>query len=198
MHVIYPQRFTCLFVFAGHFSTSHLHSLASRFLRQPLTQLRSRPSYFELSQFSSFFSQNGHLLSTSPDVRNKWLPHSSTLCNLKPSRDALEISSSQTLHHQLCCYLSVFNLSICTHSTLPTKCFLVLKSPTLNPESLLHAVLSLSPFLSSVSTICTCYLHFLSTGSIMTCSQLLQFNRNNCFPSPTVTFEMPIKIAVSL
>ena len=68
--------------------------------------------------FLPLFPQTIHLLSTCPDKRKRWLPHSSMLANAKSSRDALEISSSQTLHHQLSCYPSLISPSLHTQLCL--------------------------------------------------------------------------------
>lgn len=159
------------------FSTNHLH-----FPNLPISTSASswteiKDVLIEAVNFLFLLLKTFICLLLPPDTRKKWLPPSSTVSDVNFSTIALEISS-QNFHHQLSCYLSVFNLSISTHSTLLIKCFLLLKSPTLllcNQQAYLSSVLSSSP------TTSTLYLSFLSPVS-GNCE-----NMNLCFKLKSLT-----------
>ena len=107
---------------------------------------------------------------------------SSPLANAKSSRDALEISSSQTLHHQLSCYLSLISPSLhtqlclqmlpCSKTSYPWSCIFV-------THSLIFQAFSIS--LHNLHLLL--HLHSLFTGSVMTCNLCWQLNSNNSFPT---------------
>lgn len=119
-----PQPFASLFVFLqdllSFFAKIISPSWTSQF-RISLSNSAAIKAIFAWAASVSFlrFPQTVHLLSGLARTSGKaWLPHSSTLANAKSSRDALEISSSHTLHHQLSCYLSLISPSLHTQLCL--------------------------------------------------------------------------------
>lgn len=120
--------------------------------------------------FLPLFPQTIHLLSTCPNKRKTWPPHSSTLANATSSRDALEISSSQTLNHQLSCYQSLISPSLQTQ-----LCLQMLPCSKISyPWSCIFATHSLIFQAFSIISLYNLHLllhiHSLFTGSIMTCN----------------------------